>query len=1625
VAESDEVQGALQDAWLGDTIRLHAGRVFPVDTRLTITGLNAAGTGARPGSGELLITTTAFNQLPEVGTRITSHHRNLFATIQTTAPANVVWFQARLTHPAQDVEMRGIRIINNATIEGNGMLLIGNVGSFGDSTTLPTHLPNNIKITQCIVEKGDWTWSMQRPVQISARKVVIRDSYIQGGMDNQAGETQLVLMNKGPGPVDIINTYLGEGTGENIFYGGGISTVIGNGDHGNRGIDGSIGGWLTKNAIVNHEERMRWIVWAPGVKIWKGRMISPQPKNGSTYIALSDGVTGSTQPSWPTTIGQTVADNGITWRVSSNSNTNKHITKSLFEIKDGKDVWVTHNYWRGMWADAQANIFAVKASTHRTGSANADCVPYHTGNVNTSGTTVSTADTWPIPVTYNPFNKHGFNADQIRINNVTYTINTFNLDANTLTLATSAGTQSNVAYTWGDPACIMSKNLGFYLAYNIVESGPQWIAVADWTNAVTWAVQNIYIGHNYVFDIGCPPWGKGDSISQCSAGTDASQGLTKIAAAPKNLRYENNLLLSGVGVDTQTGFGLSTPTCSTGNGCAAASWTGWYGDTRIRANIWPKMSNIGFRSVSPILAADASASVNKMCTGVGGGICTATNFDRNIIAGVSLTGFTYGSHYNLANAAGTVSTINFDFDHTSYGRLFRDYPRGIFKIRPTHTFAFRGDTDGRNVGPDFQQLPFVRSPGGGQGPQITVTNNSALFEYWLHSPLNGIGCSLEVSTRESIDNNLISPLDVNTLSDTHDRYPRNGRDRYIQVDLLSADTTYFYRLQCGGIYEGSFKTLTTASTGTSLVVYNLTAAQTGLHQITYGIYTRATDALTSGGTGSSINCTAGQPCQVAVNLPIGITWYRLEYPDATHGLTRPNINSNVSTTPPPSWNISGTVTPAVHGVGTTLDLVGNASATVTANASGVYSFTGLSNGSYTITPSKVGYTFTPANRVTTIDSANVTGINFVAEQITITGNWYVSVNGNDANDGTTQAEPFRTIQKAADVVQAGQTVIVMPGTYREWVRPKRSGTASNRITFKSSIQYEAIIAGSEIVTGWVQQGTVWVKVIPNSFFGNFNPFGLQFVGDFMSYCNDSGQGTSNCNTRGAVYFNRVPLRQLRSLAAVQAADDTWFVTVTASPNNETTIYANFDSNPNTGGNVVEINTRLSVFDSANGAFADPTPSGFDYITVDGFSMRHGAPNWMPHTPDGSTQRGLISTNWGHSWIIQNNLIEDSTTVCVMSGQLLDASSQNAWESGLGMGGTGTADPTFFNQGNHIIRNNIIRRCGQSGINGTKGLVGSLIENNLIEDINPHRSLGGFSTGAIKVLHSPDLIIRKNVIRRVYRRTACSEGGCPWHVGIWLDFSNQSNRISQNIIYDIEGSAIHLEKNHGPTLVDNNVVADFSNDAPHDGELYLKMIRDNSRQSVYVHNLFYQSSWQLYQGCTATPKRFNPHTSRTIGAGTSALSAQGWWYNNIFIKLGTQGDILETTTDCPPNYPSMHKINYNVYWDGAAKTSWEGSNTVVSSYATHGFDIIDLERGAEVRFSANANPSAVNGRLITKALVGDNGFTLQGIENHDGTGITVNTDINNNTRTGGDNNQIAGPLAIVSTTEVNVIRIEVP
>ncbi len=78
--------------------------------------------------------------------------------------------------------------------------------------------------------------------------------------------------------------------------------------------------------------------------------------------------------------------------------------------------------------------------------------------------------------------------------------------------------------------------------------------------------------------------------------------------------------------------------------------------------------------------------------------------------------------------------------------------------------------------------------------------------------------------------------------------------------------------------------------------------------------------------------------------------------------------------------------------------------------------------------------------------------------------YYVSVAGDDQNTGTRE-EPFRHIQKFADIARPGDICLVREGTYRETVRSKNGGRVGDPIRYVAYPGEKVTLSGTEPITG--------------------------------------------------------------------------------------------------------------------------------------------------------------------------------------------------------------------------------------------------------------------------------------------------------------------------------------------------------------------------------------------------------------------------------------------------------------------------------------------------------------------------------------------------------------------------------
>ena len=96
----------------------------------------------------------------------------------------------------------------------------------------------------------------------------------------------------------------------------------------------------------------------------------------------------------------------------------------------------------------------------------------------------------------------------------------------------------------------------------------------------------------------------------------------------------------------------------------------------------------------------------------------------------------------------------------------------------------------------------------------------------------------------------------------------------------------------------------------------------------------------------------------------------------------------------------------------------------------------------------------------------------------LAADYWVASNGNDTDSGSKE-KPFRTAQKAVDVLRPGDTCTVRGGTYREAITLRHSGTEGKPIRFVAAEGERVIFDGTDLVTGqWTHyRGAIYCTAV--------------------------------------------------------------------------------------------------------------------------------------------------------------------------------------------------------------------------------------------------------------------------------------------------------------------------------------------------------------------------------------------------------------------------------------------------------------------------------------------------------------------------------------------------------------------
>jgi len=574
--------------------------------------------------------------------------------------------------------------------------------------------------------------------------------------------------------------------------------------------------------------------------------------------------------------------------------------------------------------------------------------------------------------------------------------------------------------------------------------------------------------------------------------------------------------------------------------------------------------------------------------------------------------------------------------------------------------------------------------------------------------------------------------------------------------------------------------------------------------------------------------------------------------------------------------------------------------------------------------------------------------------------YHVSVRGNDANPGSASSM-LRTLSAAARLARPGDVITVHAGVYRERVNPPRGGTSDHqRIVYRAAPGETVVLKGSEIVKGWQKvQHDTWKVALPNTFFGDFNPYADRIHGDWFN-------PKKREHHTGAVYLGGHWLTEAAQQDAVlKPATDTplWFGKVDEKT---TTLWAQFKgADPNEA--EVEINVRQTVF--------YPEKPGRNYITVRGFAMRHAATPWAPPTAE---QIGLIGTHWSKGWIIEDNDIRYATCVGVTLGKYGDewdnkSQSADAYNRTIRRGlANGWAKGTI---GSHVVRRNTIAHCEQAGLVGSLGAAFCTITGNEIHDIHVRRLFTGAEMAGIKIHAAIDTEISGN---HIYRTTR----------GIWLDWMAQGTRVTRNLLHDNTGSQdLFVEVNHGPFLVDHNLF------------LSPNALLDMSEGGAYVHNLF-AGRFVLRPELRRETPFHKPHSTEVAGL-RNIPGGDDRFYNNLFVG--------------PAGLAAYDKAAQPVYMAGnvflkGAKPSTHEQNPIVLPAAGPGITLIEKPGGVYLEVTLDrAWADTQSRRLVTTERLGRAAAPGLPYERPDGTPYRIDTDYFGKKRNA--DNPFPGPFAL--------------
>ncbi len=457
----------------------------------------------------------------------------------------------------------------------------------------------------------------------------------------------------------------------------------------------------------------------------------------------------------------------------------------------------------------------------------------------------------------------------------------------------------------------------------------------------------------------------------------------------------------------------------------------------------------------------------------------------------------------------------------------------------------------------------------------------------------------------------------------------------------------------------------------------------------------------------------------------------------------------------------------------------------------------------------------------------------------------------DSNPGTKEL-PFLTINKAAQVLQPGERVVIMRGVYRERIDPARGGTGPDKlISYEAAPGAEVVVKGSRIVrAGWepstgfklnLPAGSraaikIYHRRLTDLDFQGYNPFGMASIMQDRIYLKPKPEELwRHLKRRGMVFVDGRRLEQVELYQELGAKDGAFWC-----EHDGLAIHVRLPGDADPAQHEMELAIQEQVF--------APRTRGLGYIRIKGITFEHAA-NGFP-----VPQRGLVSLSRGHHWIIEDCILLQA------NGVALDIGAQD-WDM---------EPPPVVGQ--VIVRRNHIDEAGVCGIAGM-AVENSLIESNLIEHVGYQDVELAWETGGIKLHSTKNCLLYRNVIRHTVHAEA-----------IWLDYENSNTRVTGNVMGDtletLRGG-IYLEASHDSNMIDNNIIWKATEGAgggsynmPGHGGWGITV--DGSDETVIAHNLI---------GLTQDAAIKFRNIEGRIVSGRGGTTRRNKVLSNIFFRCG--------------------------------------------------------------------------------------------------------------------------------------------